>query len=318
MNVKRQQRSALGRGLSSLISSSPVPIAIPGVNSSQVTEPVQNLDQAEPGSVKYIPVEMLIANPEQPRQYFNPSELAELVSSIKTLGVLQPILVRPNVDGKFEIVAGERRFRAAQEAGLVKIPCIIKGLTDREALEISIVENVQRAGLNPVEEATAYNRLIEEHSLSAQEVAERVGKDRATVANLVRILRLPASILELVKEGKLSLGHAKAILTVKEPAAQSGLAKRAIEEEMSVRELESIVSRTVELEAAKSGRDDKRVRKNRSRFPELEDRLRNALGTKVLIRQGLKGRGKIELHYFSEQELDRLADMLLTYSGSRN
>jgi len=319
MPIKKPQRSALGRGLSSLISSSPVPIIAPGTSTASSSLALnngltaQNLDlpESKGESVRFIPIDQIIANPTQPRQTFPESELAELVSSIKTLGVLQPVLVRKGSGpSQYEIVAGERRYRASKEAGIAQIPCIIKELTDKETLEIAIVENVQRQSLNPVEEGKAYNRLIEDYDLTAQEVAERVGKDRATVANMVRILKLPPAVLEMVREGRISLGHAKAILTIKEPSAQIGLAKRIESEGISVRELEGIVSRTVVLDAPVNARETKSTSRRKSKHPELEDQIRNSLGTKVLIRQGGAGKGKIEVYYYSEQELDRLVELL--------
>jgi ParB family chromosome partitioning protein len=224
------------------------------------------------------------------------------------LGVLQPILVRPWAGG-YQIVAGERRFRASIRAGLSQVPVIIKDLTDRETFEVALVENVQRLNLNPLEEARGYQRLMDEFNLSAQEVAARVGKDRATVANLVRILKLPTAVLEYLREGLITVGHAKAILTVKEPAAQTSLAQKVIDETLSVRALEAIVSREVILDEPKRVRGAKSV--ETSEFPEIEERLRNNLGTKVAIRRSKKG-GAIELHFFSDSELDRLIDILST------
>jgi ParB family chromosome partitioning protein len=228
--------------------------------------------------------------------------------------VLQPILVRPTgSDGGYEIVAGERRFRAATRAGLAEVPVIIRTLSDRETLEVAIVENVQRQNLSPLEEAKGYNRLIEEFSLTAQEVAEKVGKDRATIANMVRVLKLPAAVQQMLEEGKISLGHAKAILTVKEPAAQIGLAKKVEEERLSVRALEAIVAREVILDAPKKpaeiGVSGGRASRE-SPHPEIEERLRNLLGTKVSIHKSKAGVGSIELHFYSDDELDRLIDLL--------
>jgi len=305
--VKKNQRMALGRGLSALVSSvAPVaatPPVAPPTPTPLVTTSAENTGDTvsnEPGAgVSYIDVSRITANPEQPRVDFPEQEISELTESIKSLGVLQPILVRPFAGG-YQIVAGERRFRASIRAGLSQVPVIIKDLTDRETFEVALVENVQRLNLNPLEEAKGYQRLIEEF---------RVGKDRATVANLVRILKLPQAVLDLLREGLISVGHAKAILTVKEPAAQTSLAQKVINETLSVRALEAIVSREVVLD------EPKRMRRSKtgeiSEFPEIEERLRNALGTKVTIRRSKKG-GAIELHFFSDSELDRLIDILST------
>jgi ParB family chromosome partitioning protein len=314
---KKNQRSALGRGLSALVSSA-APVAVAPLNAALEVEPSNVADTGfsisaqsdlppKERGVTFVDIAEIAPNPTQPRFDFSEAEIGELSESIRTLGLLQPILVRPFA-GKYQIVAGERRFRAAIRAGLIQVPVLVRELTDRETLEVAIVENVQRQNLNPIEEAKGYQRLMDEFSLTAQEVAERVSKDRATVANAVRILRLPQQVQDLVREGKISVGHAKAILTVKEPSAQINLALKVIAEALSVRTLESIVGREVVLEAPKkalSGREQGRA----AQFPEVEERLRNALGTKVTIRRGKQG-GTIELHFFSDAELDRLIDRL--------
>lgn len=325
-SLRKASRPALGRGLSALISSSPVTIvptkfeqsAAPVTPQSNVVEnqdlpsnPIQN--SSSTNLINYLPLSALKANKQQPRTYFSEVEIAELANSIKQHGVLQPILVRPTkIDGIYEIVAGERRFRAAQHAELISVPVIIKELSERDTLEVSIIENVQREDLNPIEEAKSYQRLMDEFSLTANEVAEKVGKDRATVANIVRILKLQDGVKEMLKDGSLSLGHAKAILTVKEPVAQLGLAKKVVEERLSVRALEAIVAREVNLELPKrnSNQDLVTFAKRQPPHPELEERLRNQLGTKVSIRRDAKGKGAIELHFFSDGELDRLVEIL--------
>ena len=308
--LKKNQRSALGRGLSALVSSAPVAATPPAMqaveNTAESAVATPSVDGAP--SVLYVDVARITANPEQPRVDFPEQEIVELSESIKALGVLQPILVRPRAGG-YQIVAGERRFRASIRAGLSQVPVLIKDLSDRDTFEVALVENVQRLNLNPLEEAKGYQRLVDEFNLSAQEVAERVGKDRATVANLVRVLKLPAAVQEYLREGHITVGHAKAILTVKEPAAQTSLAQKVIDESLSVRALEAIVSREVVLEEPKKPRSGKVLES--SEFPEIEERLRNSLGTKVTIRRSKKG-GAIELHFFSDSELDRLIDILST------
>ncbi|MEY4667894.1 MAG: hypothetical protein RL518_593 [Pseudomonadota bacterium] len=313
--LKKNQRMALGRGLSALVSSAapvavtpPVaPMARQVVDNTSESGPSTSADGAQSG-VQYVDVARISANPEQPRVDFPEQEINELSESIKALGVLQPILVRP-WQGGYQIVAGERRFRASIRAGLSQVPVLIKELSDRDTFEVALVENVQRLNLNPLEEARGYQRLMDEFNLNAQEVAARVGKDRATVANLVRILKLPPAVQDYLREGIITVGHAKAILTVKEPAAQTSLAKKVIDESLSVRALEAIVSREVILEDPKKPRVGKRIAS--SQFPEIEERLRNVLGTKVTIRRSKKG-GAVELHFFSDSELDRLIDILST------
>lgn len=316
--LKKPAKMGLGRGLSALISTQPAaPVTAigPKEQASNLDTPVVGHDSgsqisAEKGGVTYLKLSEISANPEQPRSHFSDHEINELSESIKALGVLQPILVRP-INGSYQIVAGERRYRAATKAGLEQVPVLIRDLSERETLEIALVENVQRQGLNPIEEAQGYQRLIEDFSLTAQEVAERVGKDRASVANVVRLLKLPPVIQEMLKDGRLSVGHAKAILTVKEPVAQIGLANKIIAENLSVRAIEAIVSREVVFDAPKKGgnKSPAAAGANEPIYPELEERLRNVLGTKVTIQRSRKG-GKIELHFYSDEELDRLIQLL--------
>jgi ParB family chromosome partitioning protein len=225
--------------------------------------------------------------------------------------------VRPKRDdpGRFELIAGERRWRAAQRAGLTTLPAIIKDLDDREALEIAIVENVQRADLNPVEEAIAYQRLIAEFSLNQSEVAERVGKERATIANSLRLLKLPEEILNLLREEKITVGHAKAILSIKESAAQLNLARKAVAEGLSVRDLESLVSRVTVLDAGKASKSTPGLEPSNKEnldpaLVAIVDRMRSSLGTKVNVRHTRSGRGKIMIEYFSDQEFDRLVEKI--------
>lgn len=319
-NSIKPSKSVLGRGLSALISS-PVPVKqnVDLVNRDSTTTAIGNLNVVSTStinSVTYAKIELLINNPTQPRQEFKEAELQELAASIKALGVLQPILVRKSRTelDKLEIIAGERRWRAAKLANLTQVPVIIKDISDLEALEVALVENIQRANLNPVEEAQTYQRLMEQFGLGQQEVAERVGKDRASVSNYLRILKLPNVIIDLLKEGKLTVGHAKALLTIKEPAAQISLAKKVVEENLSVRGLEAITSRVVVLDSNKTKPSAfKKLSQNAegvNPFPEVVDRMRTALGTKVSIRHHESGRGRIEIEYFSEQELDRLVESI--------
>jgi len=315
-------KKGLGRGLSALISSKPVPITPEKTETPQDSEVIefpQGAGESTSGlseRVRYVEIEKLFANPDQPRQTFIQEEINELSESIKSLGVLQPVLVRKksSPNGEYEVIAGERRLRAAKQANLTQLPVIIRDFGDRECLEIAIVENVQRSNLSPMEEARAYLRLVEEFSMSQKEVAEKVGKDRATVANVLRVLKLPATVQEMLAESKITMGHAKAILTVKEPAAQISLAKKVIEEGLSVRALEKIVSRNVDLELHNNPKDKKNTRpkglSSKSPFPELVDKIRKSLGTKVNLKHHPSGRGKIEIEYFSEDELDRLIDKL--------
>jgi ParB family chromosome partitioning protein len=319
--LKKGARPALGRGLSALVStavSTPqLPTQEPAVNTDTPVTPVATTppvvaQETKGESPTVINISEIIANPGQPRQEFSDQELNELSESIKSLGVLQPIMVRPYAGG-YQIVAGERRFRAATRAGLSQVPVIIRDLTERETFEIAMVENIQRQSLNPIEEAKGYQRLMDDFSLSVQEVGERVGKDRATVANTARLLKLPSIVQDMVRDGRITAGHAKAILTVKEPVAQISLANKVVAENLSVRAIEAIVSRTVVFDSPKKAGEEGEVVAQKTphipAYPELEERLRNSLGTKVTIRKARKG-GQVELHYFSDAELDRLVQIL--------
>lgn len=335
--VKKTQRKALGRGLRALISTPSVSIVetqdytgitdvieAPGagleVSAETAVDPVKNTDQlnrnlpAVGDSVFFLDVESLIGNPDQPRKKFGATELKELADSIRILGVIQPIFVRELSDYQYEIVAGERRWRAAKLAGLTQVPVIVKELEDKEALEIALVENVQRANLTATEEARAYQNLIDEFNLTQREVAERVGKDRASVANYLRLLKLPQEVLSLIDEGSLSMGHARAILTARDPSVQKNLAKKCVAEGLSVRAIEEIVTRSIVLEKSK-----KKLKGVKSDYPEIADRLRETLGTKVLIKHDKKqGRGKLVVEYFSEEELDRLVDIFSRQSAANS
>jgi ParB family chromosome partitioning protein len=324
MNVAKKGRVALGRGLSALISSTPVNIRptseVQDDNSGAVANSPQGDTPQEPANPRFLDRDLIIPNPAQPRKVFEEKDLAELAESIKTLGVLQPVMVRPakgENQGKYEIVAGERRWRASERAGLSQVPVIIRDLTDLESLEIALVENVQRANLNPIEEAKGYQNLMDQFSLGQQEVADRVGKDRATVANILRIIKLPDEVQALISSGALSLGHAKALLSVKDGRAQVSFAKKAVEEALSVRALETLVSQSAPLDGSKRaamfGLEEGIAGKNKkggTAFPDIVDQLRRKLGTKVMIRHQNNGRGRIEIEYFSEAELGRIVESL--------
>jgi ParB family transcriptional regulator, chromosome partitioning protein len=332
---KQLKRSALGRGLSALISA---PVAVSPARTrgfgevaapSDISEyrysdsnalavelaPSPLEKESKQPSIAYLNIANIEPNPKQPRQHFDQAELDELANSISALGVIQPVLVRRiGTSLRYQIIAGERRWRAAQLAKLSEIPVVIRDLNDRETLEVALVENLQRANLNPIEEARAYQQLVDEFSLTQQEVAERVGKDRASVANSMRLLKLAAEVLAICERGELSMGHARTLLSIKDAAAQLRLAKKAINEQLSVRELESIVARAVVLDAGKvASNATHQLEKEAlsvSTFSEVVDRLRNALGTKVNIRHQQSGKGRIEIEYFSEAELDRLVEKI--------
>lgn len=276
-NDPRKRRGGLGRGLGALI-----PAAAP-------------VDE-HPSEV---PIGRLTANPLQPRQAIDPQELEGLTESIRRHGVLQPIVVRPSGDG-LQVVAGERRWRAAQAVGLETVPAIIRSLTDQEALELALVENLQREDLNPVERARAYRRLVDDFGLTQEQVAERVGKSQPSVANSLRLLGLPSQILASLEAGRLSEGHAKALLAVADEKARLKLWERVERRGLSVRETETLVRTSIPRGIAAPARRDLEL-------DSISTDLSRILGTKVTI-EGSRNRGSVRIHYFSEEDLQRVID----------
>jgi ParB family chromosome partitioning protein len=286
-----EKRPALGRGLSALIPTSlpaaPAPPARPAEGSARPVE---------------LDIDLLTPNPHQPRQSLDEARLDELAASIRANGVLQPVLVR-HVEGRYEIVAGERRWRAAQRAGLLKVPVVVRDVPDDKLLEVAVIENIQREDLNAVEEAQAFRRMADELQLSQEAIAAAVGKDRATVANYMRLLRLPAEVRNDLASGALTMGHARALLSLADEAAQRRVAREIVARGVSVREAEGLVRR----ESAPPQR--KTPAPNDPNTRAAEDRLKLALGTRVrIVRKGTGGR--IEIDFGNEDELQRLFDAL--------
>jgi ParB family chromosome partitioning protein len=282
------KRKALGKGLSALL---PDP------------EPAQAL----PETTSTAPIGQLEPNPFQPRSTFEATRLAELAASLKETGMVQPILVRRH-GGRYQIIAGERRWRAAQQAGLETVPVVVRDLPDERLLELALVENIQRQELLPLEEALAYQRLHEEFGLTQEEVARRVGKDRSTVANTVRLLRLPRDVRDLLAASRLDAGHARALLALDKAEDQVLLAREAARRGLSVREVE----RRVALARA----PHKAARRADANTRAAEERLRAALGTRVRIRRRGKG-GALAIEFTSEAELQRIYDLLLRAGRGR-
>jgi ParB family transcriptional regulator, chromosome partitioning protein len=252
--------------------------------------------------VLYVDIDRILPGKQQPRKVFHEDSLKELSASIKEKGVLQPIIVARTGNGTFDLIAGERRWRAAKLAGLKKIPALIKNVASKDSLEIALIENIQREDLNPIETAEAFNRLLREFDLTQDELSDRVGKERATVANYLRLLKLPDEIKAMLYNGSLSMGHARAILSVEGKANQIEAARRIIKNGLSVREAESIAKKTPKHPDA--------VKKD-PQIASLEERLIKTLGTKVrLFHKGRKG-GRIEIEYYSLEELDRLLEILM-------
>ena len=285
------KKKVLGRGLSALLTAT-TPSAPPAGAGR------------DPGFLQ-VPLGKIRAGSLQPRRTFPPEALEELIASIREKGILQPVMVRPTADG-YELVAGERRFRAAEAAGLATIPAVVRKMTDREALEAALVENVQRADLNAIELAEGYQRLAHDFSLSQEQVAERVGKDRATVANTVRLLKLPPPVRQAVVDGRLSAGHARALLSAPLEHA-AAISEAVLRRGLSVREAERLCGAAGRRKAAR-----RTVPPDAHRIS-LEEELSRRGGTRVRLRGTLK-KGRVEIHYFSSEELDRLCNVLF---GSR-
>ena len=283
------KRKALGRGLSALL---PEPQSPPA-----------------PGGASEVPVERLEPNPWQPRSAMDPVRLAELAESIRHSGVVQPILVRPRGD-RYQIIAGERRWRAARQAGLATVPVAVRDVPDEGLLELALVENIQRQELTPLEEAQAFQRLQAEFRLTQEEVAQRVGRDRSTVANTLRLLRLPPAVRDLVGAGRLDAGHARALLALSDAEQQVELGREAARRGLSVREVERRVA------LARAPRGTSGVSRKDANTRAAEERLRGALGTRVeLVRKG-RG-GTLRIAFKSEAELQRLFDLLVRRGRGR-
>jgi ParB family chromosome partitioning protein len=257
--------------------------------------------------VASIPIEDILPDKNQPRRHFDEALIEELAASIRSKGVIQPILVRRE-GAKYRIIAGERRWRASQRAGLRSVPALVKDVTERQAFELALIENVQREDLNPIEEAEAYRRLIEEFGLTQEGCAERVGKERSSIANSLRLLRLPDEVKTSLVEGSLNMGHARALLGLGDDEAIKRAAALVISKRLSVRQTESLVRKEKNGGAAKGPAEEPRT--NRAEVRAIEERLQRALGTKVKLTDRGKGRGKIEIEFFSYEELDRLLEAM--------
>lgn len=281
------EKRALGKGLDALL-------------------PAAKAEAADgPDGQQLLRVDAIVPNRYQPRHIFEPGELAELAASIKESGVLQPVMVRRKGDGMYELISGERRWRASKEAGLATIPAVIRNCSDQESLLLALVENLQREDLNPMETARAYARMMKEFGLTQDVIAQRVGCDRSSVANSVRLLNLHPDVQALVEAGTISAGHAKVILGLESPESQLRIGKMAAAHGLSVREVEKLV----EASSAAKKRPKKIVQN--SPWSDLEMRLQKRLGTKVTIHPRGQG-GTVVIHYFSAQELDGLTEVLLS------
>jgi len=286
------KNKGLGRGLRALIPTEPEGA---GEGAEIVELP---LDRIKPGAF-------------QARKDFDQQALDELSLSIKEHGVMQPVVVRPSGENTYELIIGERRWRASQIAGLAAIPCVIRDVDDRVSSEMMLVENIQREDFNPIEEAVAYSRLKDEFHLTQEEISARVGKSRPAVANSLRLLQLPEKVRELLAQRKLSIGHGKVLLGLPDRRQQEQLALLAAEKGLTVRDAERAAQQLLQ---EKEDRPQPTKKKNDLEMADTEDRLRRLLGTKVKIKKGRKG-GRIEIDFYSREELDRLLELLLYCGG---
>jgi len=269
------------------------------------------LASSDDGALKSIPISQISRNPYQPRQEFNTEELAELQESLRASGLLQPITVRrrPGKDG-FELIAGERRLRAATKAGWKEIPAIIKEIDDKTILTLALVENLQRTDLNPIEEGEGYHQLSHDFGLTQQQIAETVGKDRTTIANMLRLLQLPESVRRLLQEGQLTMGHAKVLLGLDDPAKIAGLAREIVNDGLTVREVEQRLRGVAGTRRGKKSGRPRAIDRQSPELKRIEDRLRRFLQTDAVIKVGPRNRGTLTIHFYSADDLERLLELL--------
>ncbi len=295
------KRMGLGKGLDSLIPD----------NKSAKTPKTENKKAEETAELKsgeqMMKINMVEPNRDQPRRNFEEDALLELADSIKQYGVLQPLIVRKRND-YYEIIAGERRWRAAKMAGVKEVPVIIKEYNEQEILEIALIENIQRENLNPIEEAMAFKKLLEEFNLKQDEVAERVSKSRTAVTNSMRLLKLDQRVQQMIIDDMISTGHARALLAIDDPEQQYALANKIFDEKLSVRETEKLIK---EIKNPKKPKEKKAV-ENAFIYEDIEDKMKQVLGTKVHVASKGKGKGKIEIEYYSDKELERMFDMIMS------
>ncbi|WP_099469805.1 ParB/RepB/Spo0J family partition protein [Konateibacter massiliensis] len=289
----------LGKGLDSLIPDSGIKEENAKIIEKVIEKPVE----------KKIKITKIEPNLNQPRKNFEEDALLELADSIKQFGIIQPLVVQER-ENFYEIIAGERRWRAAKLAGLKEVPVIIKQYTEEEVLEIALIENIQRESLNPIEEAIAYQKLIQQFNLKQDEIAERVSKSRTAVTNSLRLLKLDERVQQMVIDDKISTGHARTLITIEDKELQYHLANRIFDEKLSVRETEKLIKK---LMSDKEEEKKKKVEiKNDFIYKNIEDKITSIVGTKVTINQKSNNKGRIEIEYYSNDELERIFDLLQT------
>ena len=292
MNKHDNSRKALGKGLGALLPSRTTPVA---------DAPPPHLERSLD-----VAINLIDPNPLQPRRVFEQERLEELAQSIKWNGIIQPLVVR-RVGERYQLVAGERRWRAAKLAEIATVPVVVRDIPDERLLEVTLIENIQREDLNPVETAQAFSRMLSELNLNAEEVGQRTGKDRSTISNFVRLLQLPKDVLELVGSRKLTAGHARCLLILPDKEMQRSVAERAVHQAWSVRQTERVTQRMIEGTKPKKV-DEIRIDPNvKAAIQAMEHRL----GTKVRIHEGARGKGRIEIEYYSAEDLDRIYEIIV-------
>lgn len=304
------KRNGLGKGLDSLIPNKSDNLAKPETkknNSETKVSPAKKVKEDQKTSEILLKINQVEPNRDQPRKEFDEDALLELADSIKQFGILQPLLVQKKKD-YYEIIAGERRWRAAKLAGLKEVPVLIKSYTDQEIVEISLIENIQRENLNPIEEAMAFKRLLEEFHLKQDEVAERVSKSRTAVTNSMRLLKLSDKVKQMIIDDMISTGHARALLAIEDEEQQYLLATKIFDEKLSVRETEKLVKslKNPKKEVKKITPEHQFI------YNDIAEKMKSIMGTKVNINAKANGKGKIEIEYYSEEELERIYDLMMT------
>ncbi len=298
------KRNGLGKGLDSLI---PNKNEKKPKTSAKIDDREKKEEEVLKSGEIMVKINQVEPNRDQPRKDFDEDALVELADSIKQFGILQPLIVQKKKD-YYEIIAGERRWRAAKIAGVKEVPVIVKEFTDQEIVEISLIENIQRENLNPIEEAMAYKRLLEEFNLKQDEIAERVSKSRTAVTNSMRLLKLSPRVQQMIVDDMISTGHARALLAIDDEEQQYILANKIFDEKLSVRETEKLVK------ALKNPK--KEIKKPKSEhtfvYDNIEEQMKNIIGTKVSVNPKANGKGRIEIEYYSEEELERIYDLIMT------
>lgn len=302
-------KKGLGKGLGAIFGEDVIKETEAAHNKSVHKTEDTAADKAEEGKELNVKISLIQPNKEQPRSDFNQEQMNELAASIKQHGIIQPLLVQKK-GAFYEIIAGERRWRAAKIAGLKEIPVIVREYSRQESMEISLIENVQREDLNPIEEAKAYQQLVQEFGLKQDEIAERVGKNRTTVANSLRLLKLDPEIQDMVIQGIITSGHSRALLALDDRELQMKAAKLIVDGGLNVRQTERLVKKLLKEAQGEEEKPKKEEKDLRFIYEDLEERMKTIMGTKVTIHNKDKNKGRIEIEYYSEAELERIVEMI--------